>query len=175
MKWPTACRNPLPHSEPPPLGTHEFSRVELDDGTPLMALSLAVQWELASGDLRPYTFSVAESLDSFYSQLSRFRQQLFGWFAAVALFMLFSISLVMRSVLSPLRQIEGEISDVEEGRRQELSDGFPTELTGVARNMNLLIGSERARSERYRNTLDNLAHSLKTPLAAIRTATDFSL
>jgi two-component system sensor histidine kinase PhoQ len=49
-----------------------------------------------------------------------------------------------------------------------LSDDYPTELTSVARNMNLLIGSERARSERYRNTLDNLAHSLKTPLAAIR-------
>jgi two-component system sensor histidine kinase PhoQ len=34
--------------------------------------------------------------------------------------------------------------------------------------MNVLIGSERARSERYRQTLDNLAHSLKTPLAAMR-------
>ena len=34
--------------------------------------------------------------------------------------------------------------------------------------MNLLIGSERGRSDRYRQTLDNLAHSLKTPLAAIR-------
>ena len=167
-KSPSALGLELPYGEPPALGTHAFSRIQLDDGTPLMALSLAVEWELASGALRPYTFSVSESLDSFYSQLARFRQQLFGWFAAVALFMLFAISLVMRSVLKPLRQIEGEISDVEEGKRQELSDGFPTELTGVARNMNLLIGSERARSERYRNTLDNLAHSLKTPLAAIR-------
>jgi two-component system sensor histidine kinase PhoQ len=34
--------------------------------------------------------------------------------------------------------------------------------------MNLLIDSERARSDRYRYTLDNLAHSLKTPLAAMR-------
>jgi two-component system sensor histidine kinase PhoQ len=34
--------------------------------------------------------------------------------------------------------------------------------------MNILISSERARSDRYRLTLDNLAHSLKTPLAAIR-------
>ena len=34
--------------------------------------------------------------------------------------------------------------------------------------MNLLIANERARSDRYRVTLDNLAHSLKTPLAAIR-------
>jgi two-component system sensor histidine kinase PhoQ len=34
--------------------------------------------------------------------------------------------------------------------------------------MNVLINSERARSDRYRVTLDNLAHSLKTPLAAMR-------
>ncbi len=34
--------------------------------------------------------------------------------------------------------------------------------------MNLLIDHERARSDRYRVTLDNLAHSLKTPLAAMR-------
>jgi two-component system sensor histidine kinase PhoQ len=74
----------------------------------------------------------------------------------------------MRGLLKPLRQIENEISEVEGGTRQSLSDDFPTELTSVARNMNMLIGSERGRAERYRNTLDNLAHSLKTPLAAIR-------
>ena len=134
-----------------------------------MALSLSVEWELSNGELKPYSFNVAESLDSFNAQLARFRQQLFGWFAAVAVIMLFAISLVLRSVLRPLRQIEHEIADVEEGKRQELSADFPDELRGVARNMNLLIGSERARSERYRNTLGNLAHSLKTPLAAIRT------
>ena len=31
-----------------------------------------------------------------------------------------------------------------------------------------MIDSERGRSERYKQTLDNLAHSLKTPLAAMR-------
>lgn len=158
----------VPYGSTPPMGTHQFSRVTMDDGTPLMALRLAVEWELPNGDLRPYTFSVAESLDSFNAQLARFRRQLFGWFAAVALIMLFSISLVMRGVLKPLRRIEEEISDIEAGRRQELSAGYPTELRGVARNMNVLVDSERARSERYRQTLDNLAHSLKTPLAAIR-------
>ena len=158
----------IPYGDTPAFGTHQVSRVFLDDGTPLMALSLAVEWELSDGELRPYTFNVAESLDSFNSQLARFRRQLFGWFAAVALIMLFSISLLMRGVLKPLRMIEEEISDIEAGRRETLSDGYPTELTGVARNMNILVGSERARSERYRHTLDNLAHSLKTPLAAIR-------
>jgi len=159
----------VPYGRSPESGTPQFSRVQLPDGTPLMSLSLAVQWELNNGDLKPYTFNVAQSLDSFNAQLAIFRRQLFTWFAAVALIMLFSISVVMRGLLKPLRQIEAEISEVEEGQRQSLSDDFPTELTSVARNMNLLIGSERARSERYRNTLDNLAHSLKTPLAAIRT------
>jgi len=74
----------------------------------------------------------------------------------------------MRSLLRPLRQVESEIGEIEGGKRVSLSEDFPTELTGVARNMNLLIDSERARSDRYRYTLDNLAHSLKTPLAAVR-------
>ena len=159
----------VPYGPRPPPGTHSFSRVSLADGTPLMALSFHVQWELASGELRPYTFSVAQSLDSFNTQVERFRRQLFTWFGAIALIMLFSISLVMRGLLKPLRQIESEISSIEQGKRKALSDDYPDELTSVARNMNLLIGSERGRSERYRNTLDNLAHSLKTPLAAIRT------
>jgi two-component system sensor histidine kinase PhoQ len=73
--------------------------------------------------------------------------------------------------LRPLRQIETEIGEIEEGKRTSLSEKFPTELTGVARNMNLLIDNERARSDRYRHTLDNLAHSLKTPLAAMRALT----
>jgi two-component system sensor histidine kinase PhoQ len=158
----------VPYGEQPSPGQRTFSRIELEDGTPLMALSLHVQWELASSDLKPYTFSVAQSLDSFNAQLAGFRRQLFTWFGAVALIMLFSISMVMRGLLKPLRQIESEISDVEGGNRQSLSDDFPDELSSVARNMNLLIGSERGRAERYRNTLDNLAHSLKTPLAAIR-------
>jgi two-component system sensor histidine kinase PhoQ len=158
----------VPYGEQPSPGQRTFSRIELEDGTPLMALSLHVQWELASDDLKHYTFSVAQSLDSFNAQLAGFRRQLFTWFGAVALIMLFSISMVMRGLLKPLRQIESEISDVEGGNRQSLSDDFPDELSSVARNMNLLIGSERGRAERYRNTLDNLAHSLKTPLAAIR-------
>jgi two-component system sensor histidine kinase PhoQ len=123
---------------------------------------------LPDGELKPYVFYVAESLDSFNAQVSRYRRQLFTWFGAIAIILLFSMSVLMRGILRPLRQIEREIGEVENGDRQSLSEGFPSELTGVARNMNVLIGSERARSERYRQTLDNLAHSLKTPLAAMR-------
>jgi len=158
----------LPVGETPALGQHVFAREELSDATPLLTLSLAVQWEFPGGELKPYVFKVTESLDSFNAQIAGFRRQLFGWFAAVALIMLLAISILMRGLLRPLRQVESEISEIEEGKRVSLSEDFPTELSGVARNMNLLIDSERARSDRYRYTLDNLAHSLKTPLAAVR-------
>jgi two-component system sensor histidine kinase PhoQ len=158
----------IPVGSVPADGTRLFLTEALSDGTPLLTLSLAVQWEFPDGQLRPYVFKVAESLDSFNAQIARFRRQLFSWFAAVALVMLLSISILLRGLLRPLRQIETEIGEVEEGKRTSLSGSFPTELIGVARNLNLLIDSERARSDRYRNTLDNLAHSLKTPLAAMR-------
>jgi two-component system sensor histidine kinase PhoQ len=158
----------LPVAEFPALGYNGFERELLDDGTPLLTLSMAVQWEFPDGALKPYVFRVAESLGSFNAQVAEFRRQLVGWFAAIALIMLLSISILMRGLLKPLRQIETEITEIEEGKRVSLSEKFPTELTGVARNMNLLIDNERARSDRYRYTLDNLAHSLKTPLAAMR-------
>jgi two-component system sensor histidine kinase PhoQ len=158
----------IPAGVVPEIGNHLFARESLEDDTPLLTLSLAVQWEFADGALKSYVFKVAESLDSFNAQVAGFRRQLFGWFAAVALTMLLAFSMLLRGLLKPLRQIETEITEIEEGNRGSLSGEFPTELTGVARNMNLLIDSERARSDRYRYTLDNLAHSLKTPLAAMR-------
>ncbi len=158
----------IPDGVVPELGEQLFARESLVDGTPLLTLSLGVDWEFDEDAFKPYVFKVAESLDSFNSQIARFRRQLFGWFAAVALTMLLAFSFLLRGMMKPLRKIETEIGEIEGGSRVSLSSEFPTELTGVARNMNLLIDSERARSDRYRNTLDNLAHSLKTPLAAMR-------
>ena len=158
----------LPVGTVPELGNHLFGREELEDGAPVLTLALTVDWEIDESESRTYVFKVAESLDGFNAQVAGFRGQLFGWFAGVAATMLVAFSMLLRNLLKPLRQIETEISEIEEGNRASLSGGLPTELTGVARNMNLLIDTERARSDRYRYTLDNLAHSLKTPLAAMR-------
>lgn len=158
----------LPYVPPPRQGDSHYAIVTSDAGDELMILGLTVAWEFPGGNLETYTFSVAENRDTFHAQIAAFQKQLFTWFAAVAAVMLFAISLVMRGILRPLRRIEREIREIEDGRRQSLSEAFPSELQGVALNMNALIGSERARSERYMHTLGNLAHSLKTPLAAIR-------
>ena len=60
------------------------------------------------------------------------------------------------------------------GRRRDdaerLGEGWPRELVGVAHNLNALLRVEHERLARYRNTVGNLAHSLKTPLSVMRGA-----
>ena len=54
------------------------------------------------------------------------------------------------------------------GHARNAGGGYPRELSGVATNLNTLLIGERNRLSRYRDTLGNLAHSLKTPLAVMR-------
>ena len=64
----------IPQRGFPRLGVRVFERESLEDGTPLLTLSLAVQWEFPDGDLKPYVFKVAESLESFNARLHRLGQ-----------------------------------------------------------------------------------------------------
>jgi two-component system, OmpR family, sensor histidine kinase PhoQ len=116
------------------------------------------------------TFSVAASLSPYQKQLLRFRQELLGWFIGLMLALLVTLWALLRWVLGPLRRMEREIHEVEEGRAETLGAGYPRELSGVARNLNALLIGERKRVARYRDTLGNLAHSLKTPLAVMRSS-----
>ncbi|MGH8495229.1 MAG: ATP-binding protein [Gammaproteobacteria bacterium] len=151
-------------------GEREVVRVALFEDIPVMSLALGIEWEFADDTTRRFEFDVAESLDLYHAQVQSFRQQLFVWFLALMLLLLTSLALLLRWILQPLRRIESEIAAVEAGSRMALGDGYPSELVGVTENMNALIRDERARLQRYRNTLGNLAHSLKTPLAVMRSA-----
>src|SRR5438874_2595549 len=79
-----------------------------------------------------------------------------------------TLAALLHWVLAPVRRMEREIHEVEEGRCETLGAGYPRELSGVATNLNALLLGERKRVTRYRDTLGNLAHSLKTPLAVMR-------
>jgi two-component system sensor histidine kinase PhoQ len=113
---------------------------------------------------------VATSLKQYQQQLWGFRKRLFGWFFALTVVLLVALGFVLRSSLAPVRRLEREINAVEEGERDSLGEGYPRELMGVTANLNALLAGERKRVARYRDTLGNLAHSLKTPLAVMRSA-----
>ncbi|HEV2228397.1 MAG TPA: ATP-binding protein [Steroidobacteraceae bacterium] len=130
--------------------------------------SRAIQFADDPQEPQGFTFSVAVSLTPFEEELSRFRQELIGWFLGLTALLLAVLGVLLRWVLGPVRRMEREIHEVEEGRSDTIGGGYPRELAGVAVNLNALLAGERKRVARYRDTLGNLAHSLKTPLAVMR-------
>jgi two-component system sensor histidine kinase PhoQ len=149
-------------------GRKEFKQLHGSDGSTVLALSMAIDWEFANGITRSFTYSVAENLEPYNAQLHRFRGQLFGWFSVLMALLLGAFAIMLRRLLAPLRRAEREIEAVEQGIITELSEDYPRELQGVTTNLNALLRGERERLARYRNTLGNLAHSFKTPLAVMR-------
>jgi two-component system sensor histidine kinase PhoQ len=136
------------------------------------ALSYPVIWELSQGGERGLEFRVAESRGVADAQVQVFRRTLWTWFGAVAAALLLAQAGALRWGLKPLRRLAGEIRDIEQGTRSNLGEGYPRELSKVTDNLNALLVSGSARLARYRDALADLAHSLKTPLAVLRSAAD---
>lgn len=131
-------------------------------------LHYAVIWEDDKGFEQYYIFTVAEDELFVSHQVDRFRVTLTSWLFFIGIFLVFIQFLVLRWSLKPLRLIVNDLEAIEAGNKSRLDGHYPAELTGIAGNLNALISSERAHLERYRNTLADLAHSLKTPLAILR-------
>ncbi len=146
-----------------------FVAIDQEGLPPLEALLMGIDWEFEDGQVAPYTVGVAVSLEPYNARQLAFRRNLIGWFAGITLTMLIVISGLLRFVLRPLQRLERQVREVEAGERTSLTGNYPSELVGLAANLNALIETERRRLTRYRHTLDDLAHSLKTPLAAMRT------
>jgi two-component system, OmpR family, sensor histidine kinase PhoQ len=134
----------------------------------LAVSSRGIVWPDLHGQPARFTFSVASSLEVYDEQVSGFRQQLIGWFTGLALVFVATLALLLRWLGEPMRRLEREIREVEAGAREKLGDEWPIELAPVTGNLNALLDGERTRIRRYRDTLGNLAHSLKTPLAVMR-------
>ena len=154
-----------------PIGQNSFSK-RLYDKQDYFQQSLGVEWEIDNNKYQSYVFTTAESLEPYYAQLKTFRTRMFSWFALLVISLVAIQASLMRWILMPLRKVANEVSEIDQGKRDLLSDDYPSELRGVTINTNALIKAERSRMERYQNTLGNLAHSLKTPLAVIQTATE---
>ena len=146
-----------------------FVAIDQEGLPPLEALLMGIDWEFEDGQVARYTVGVAVSLEPYNARQLAFRRNLIGWFAGITLTMLIVISGLLRFVLRPLQRLERQVREVEAGERTSLTGNYPSELVGLAANLNALIETERRRLTRYRHTLDDLAHSLKTPLAAMRT------
>lgn len=162
----------IPFASIPVVGEREFVQLAVDRDLPLLSLAFTVSWQANGTSDRRYTYRVAENLLSFNAEVSRFRQNLWGWLAGAAILLLLVQGAILRWSLAPLRRVAEDVRAIETGIAQRLNGDYPRELRNLTDNLNGLLTSADNHLKRYRDSLGNLAHSLKTPLAVLRGAVD---
>jgi two-component system sensor histidine kinase PhoQ len=162
----------LPPSEIP---TGEIPRGQILNWTQPVLLdrrfafrSVHIDWEHAGQTVGAYLFIVGQDLAPWQEQRRAFRWGLVSTFALIVVLALVLFGMFLRRALRPLVRIEDEIREIENGQRHRLTTKWPMEIRGLAQNLNALLELENDRQQRYQQALANLAHSLKTPLAAAR-------
>ncbi len=148
-------------------GQREFRRLT-QAGMELYAISFGVAWEDYASSEELYTFAVAEDTAAFEEQIDSFRMSLWSWLGGMAVVLLLAQGLILRWGLRPLRSVESDLQRIEQGTAEHLDGTYPKELTGLTSSLNSLIEHGKLVQTRYRNSLDDLAHSLKTPLAIMQ-------
>ncbi|MGB0135145.1 ATP-binding protein [Dokdonella sp.] len=142
--------------------------LESGDGE-LFVLSQGISWSVGNRPELKLTLHIAEDSTALQNQVRAFRRTLLTWLGGLGVGLLLLLIGVLRWSMAPLRKVAADLARVERGAEEHLGDRYPAELSGLATNLNKFIDSERDRLKRYRHTLADLAHSLKTPLAVIRT------
>ncbi len=142
----------------------------LEDKQQRFVLHYGFIWENKRKVSRKYVISIAEDGCFVSHQIERFRSTLRVWFFSVGLVLVLIQFLILRWSLKPLRSIAKDLTAIEIGEKSRLDGDYPEELSGLTNNLNAFIGRERAHLERYRNTLADLSHSLKTPLAILNSS-----
>jgi len=156
-------------------GNTSFERIVMQDhdsGEDVYAYSIGVSWGTDFEQDTSYTFSIAEASATTDESIADFRRILWGWLGTVSLILLAVQGSVLHWSLVPLRRAEKDLDAIKSGDKVSLSGKYPKELLGLTENINGLIHGNYERLVRYRNTLDNLAHSLKTPLALMRSTVE---
>lgn len=151
------------------LNPGDFRFTTTDDAPEMrFFLSYAVIWEVSNDSV--LTFTVATDQQPFRNAIAGFRRNLYFGLGAVTVLFVLAQFLAVRWGLRPLRTMAEEVAELEEGRRDSLSSAYPLELQGLAENLDRFIAHEHRSRSRYRKAMEDLAHSLKTPLAVIRNA-----
>jgi two-component system sensor histidine kinase PhoQ len=158
----------LPEPVPTPAGENVFAVPEHE--SEFYSYRYGVQFELENGRLLPVNVTIFVSPDQLQMEQQAFRTGLWRSLSVTGVILVLAQLLLLSLGLRPLQRITRDISSIEAGEKERLEDSYPKELEPLRRNLNHLLDTEKANQTRYRNALDSLAHSLKTPLSVIRSS-----
>ncbi|WP_230351767.1 two-component system sensor histidine kinase PhoQ [Lelliottia sp. WAP21] len=146
----------------------ELAEIREDDDETEMTHSVAINIYPATMDMPQLTIVVVDTIPV---ELKR-SYKVWSWFvyvlAANLLLVIPLLWLAARWSLRPIESLAKEVRELEEHHREKLNPETTRELTSLVRNLNRLLKSERERYDKYRTTLTDLTHSLKTPLAVMQ-------
>ncbi|CAH9057489.1 Adaptive-response sensory-kinase SasA [Pseudoalteromonas holothuriae] len=102
--------------------------------------------------------------------MSGFRNTLISWtmIMGVIIAALMAIGFIWNA--RPLQRLDKEIKAIEAGKIEKITGLYPKELVTIKSDLNLLLDSQKRQKERYRASLSDLAHALKTPLAVLKSS-----
>ena len=112
-------------------------------------------------------FTVCVDQQPYQTSIDNFRLGLVTSFGVLLLLLSLVSVLALRWGMRPLRQIQDQLQELEQGDRKQLEEVQPRELLGLVASLNRFVTFEAAQRKRHRQALDDLAHSLKTPLSVL--------
>ncbi|BCJ08415.1 two-component sensor histidine kinase [Pseudomonas sp. RtIB026] len=145
---------------------NEFARIHQDDGDEFFVYDVEVK--LLGGKSAAFSIVALQPVREYQDTLNGLREKLYLGFGAALLALMVLLWAGLTWGLRSLRRLSSELDDVESGARDGLSREHPRELLRLTGSLNRLLRSEREQRQRYRDSLDDLAHSLKTPLAVLQ-------
>lgn len=116
----------------------------------------------------PVTFHILQERRLFDQEVSAYRATLWQWLGLISLLLIALLVFSLYAALRPISQLVSQISEVDKGKRHRLAGAFPPELEHLKSSLNHLLESELQQRQRYYNSLGDLAHNLKTPLALLK-------
>jgi len=120
----------------------------------------------------PYSVHIMVDSGTIPQQMRAFRSALWENLGLAGIVLLLLQWLILRWSLSPLRGVVRELKQVQRGLLERMGGQYPRELEPLTDSINAMIESERETLKRQRNTMADLAHSLKTPLAVLSARLD---
>ena len=143
-------------------------RVTYDgEGPDHQSLRIFAMQRILSGRATPVVFMTAEDRGPIDQDARNFALTAAAALLALGVGLVLAVVLQVRFGLAPLFAMRRDLADVREGRAEGLVGVYPTELEPLANELNALLKQNRDVVERQRTHVGNLAHALKTPIAAL--------
>lgn len=148
-------------------------RVSYDgEGPDRQSLRLFAMQRILSGRAKPVVFITAEDRGPIDRDAQTFALTAAAALLALGAGLVLAVVLQVRFGLAPLFAMRRDLAGVREGHAEALTGVYPTELEPLAHELNALLKQNREVVERQRTHVGNLAHALKTPIAALMMEAD---